>query len=68
MNKQAYLEEIYNESFDDELSKIAKPNIGGNVEQLYGLMAKASKSKHTPEEKKIHIAKLRKSLGRYEKN
>jgi len=25
MNKQAYLEEIYNESFNDELEKVAKP-------------------------------------------
>ena len=67
MNKQAYLEEVYSSAFEDELEKIAKPNIGGSVEQLYSQMAKASKTKHTPEEKKMQITKLRKRLGSYEK-
>lgn len=45
-------DEIYNAAFEDELEKIAFSGSNTTVEQLYTSMAKASKSKHTPAEKK----------------
>lgn len=34
MNKQAYLEEIYNSAFNDELEKISKLRIGDLEDEL----------------------------------
>ena len=61
MNKEAFLEETYNSAFEDELEKLSFKT--ESAEQLYKAMAKASKTKHTPQERKMHIERLKKIRG-----